>query len=110
MPSPVPAEYRTGSSMDETQPGHDRSRWRRALETLRRPVARAAALLLLAAAAHGPALRAAFIIDDAAYITEDPRMGSLAGLGRIWTGTGDAHYQHQYYPLTSTLFWIEHRL
>lgn len=80
------------------------------MDALRRPGIRAVALVLLALAAHLPALRAAFIIDDAAYVTDDPRMETLAGLGRIWTEIGGPEYRHQYYPLTSTVFWLQHRL
>ena len=37
-------------------------------------------------------------------------MESLGGLGRIWTEVAGETYQHQYYPLTSTAFWVQHRL
>jgi tetratricopeptide (TPR) repeat protein len=74
------------------------------------PALRAAGLLLLALAAHLPALQASFIIDDAAYVTDDRRMESLAGLGRIWTEIGGPQYRHQYYPMTCTVFWLQHAL
>ncbi len=96
--------------MEEAQPAPQRLLGRRILDALGWPGVRAVALVVLALAAHLPALRAAFIIDDDAYVTDDRRMETLAGLGRIWTEIGGPEYQHQYYPLTSTVFWLQHRL
>ena len=45
----------------------------------------ACCLLLLTILAYLPALDAGFIIDDSLYVTDDARMETVAGLGRIWT-------------------------
>lgn len=66
----------------------------------------AALLLLLVLVAYGNALRAGYIWDDAQYLTQNPLMGSLAGLKRIWLTTQTP----QYYPLVFTSFWVEHAL
>lgn len=52
-----------------------------------------------------------FVFDDMLYITKDPRMKSLVGLGEIWTQITGAeyHYQyHQYYPMTVSAFWLQY--
>lgn len=65
-----------------------------------------AAILVAVFLAHFPALRGGFIWDDEAHVTS-PAMRSLSGLGRIWFELGATQ---QYYPLTHTVFWLEHRL
>lgn len=70
----------------------------------------ACCLLLLTFLAYLPALDAGFIIDDNLYVTDDARMETVEGLGRIWTEVVGPEYRHQYYPLTSTAFWVQHRL
>ena len=70
----------------------------------------ACCLLLLTFLAYLPALNGGFIIDDGLYVTEDGRMETLAGLGQIWTQVAGPEYRHQYYPLTSTAFWLQHQL
>ncbi|AMV18607.1 tetratricopeptide repeat protein [Planctomyces sp. SH-PL14] len=67
----------------------------------------AAALVVLAIAAHAPALRCGYIWDDDAYLTKNELVQSPDGLGRIWF---DRHATPQYYPLVYTTFWLEHRL
>ena len=67
-------------------------------------------LLLLTILAYLPALDAGFIIDDSLYVTDDARMETGTGLGGIWTEVVGREYQHQYYPLTSTAFWVQHQL
>jgi len=67
-------------------------------------VAGLVAMLLLA---YQPALRAGFIWDDDAYVTDNPTLRSAAGLRQIWLEPGATP---QYYPLVFTTFWIEHRL
>jgi tetratricopeptide (TPR) repeat protein len=66
------------------------------------------ALLLLAALliAYYPALHGTPIWDDSGHLTK-PELRSWAGLGRIWFEMGATQ---QYYPLTHSVFWIEHRL
>ena len=66
-----------------------------------------AALLLVTLVAYLPALRAGFIWDDDAYVTENTTLESLDGLRRIWFEIGATD---QYYPLVFTSFWIEHHL
>ncbi|MFN7987134.1 MAG: tetratricopeptide repeat protein [Thermoanaerobaculia bacterium] len=67
------------------------------------------ALLLLAAvvAAYVPALTAAFIWNDPAYVTENPTLDGPGSLARIWT---DTRANEQYYPLVFTTYWVEKRL
>lgn len=65
------------------------------------------ALVLLATAAHAPALRGGFLWDDDDYITENPTLREAGGLSRIWL---EPTSLPQYYPLVHTTFWIESRL
>jgi protein O-mannosyl-transferase len=64
-------------------------------------------LLVLAIAAYAPALRAGFVWDDDYHVTKNPTLADGRGLARIWLDPGATP---QYYPLTHTTFWIEHRL
>ncbi|MCC6764615.1 MAG: tetratricopeptide repeat protein [Deltaproteobacteria bacterium] len=63
--------------------------------------------MLLTIVAYGPAFRAGFIWDDDDYVTDNAALDDLTGLVRIWLEPGATP---QYYPLTFTTFWIEHRL
>jgi tetratricopeptide (TPR) repeat protein len=75
------------------------------------PAIPAACLLIaLTVLAYVPALDAGYVFDDSAYLTEDARMGAADGPWSIWTQIGGPDYQHQYYPLTSTAFWLQYRL
>lgn len=69
-----------------------------------------AALMLVAVAvlAYAPALSAGFIIDDPENVIDDARMGSIDGLSRIWTEIAPLDYRHQFYPLTTTAYWVQH--
>jgi tetratricopeptide (TPR) repeat protein len=67
-------------------------------------------LVLLAILVYLPALDGGFIIDDTLYVTQDARMETAGGLGRIWTEVVGPQYKHQYYPMTSTAFWVQHQL
>ncbi len=69
----------------------------------------AGAALLLAACliVYWPALRGEFIWDDRMNIVENEAVRSPGGLTAIWTEPGG---QPQYFPLTYSLFWMEHRL
>jgi tetratricopeptide (TPR) repeat protein len=66
------------------------------------------ALLLLVAttAVYQPAWRGGLLWDDRAHITK-PELQSLDGLRRIWFELGATQ---QYYPLTHSVFWLEHKL
>src|ERR1043166_4377787 len=64
-------------------------------------------ILLLTSVAYLPALRAGFIWDDEAYVTENRQLRSLDGLGKIWLRPGTTS---QYYPLVFTSFWVEYHL
>ena len=57
--------------------------------------------------AYTPAFRAGFIWDDDAHVTANELLHSRDGLRRIWT---EPTASMQYYPLTITTFWLEHRL
>ena len=48
-----------------------------------------------------PALEAGFIWNDDTYVTENPALDGLSGLGRIWT---DPAASEQYYPLVFTAY------
>ncbi len=66
----------------------------------------AAALLLLAIAAHSSAFQAGFVWDDDDYVTANRMLRSMDGLWRIWVEPGAVP---QYYPLTFTTLWVEHQ-
>ncbi len=70
----------------------------------------AGVLMVVTLIAYQPALSAGFVVDDVLYVTGDSRMESLDGLRRIWTQFEQSEHQHQYYPLTSSAFWVQHRL
>ncbi len=65
-------------------------------------------LLLVAAtlAVYQPAWHGGPIYDDVDHLTP-PALRSVAGLARIWTELGVVS---QYYPVTHTVFWLEHRM
>jgi tetratricopeptide (TPR) repeat protein len=67
-------------------------------------------LLTLTLLAYLPALDAGFVFDDSVYVTKDARMESMDGLRRIWSEVGGPGYRHQYYPLTTSTFWLQHRV
>src|SRR5262245_24322693 len=67
----------------------------------------ASALILLTLLAYLPALRAGFIWDDDAYVTENPTLTTASGLAMIWL---DPRATPQYYPLVHSSFWIEYHL
>jgi tetratricopeptide (TPR) repeat protein len=71
------------------------------------PATLAALLILLVVAAYLPALRAGFIWDDDAYVTQNPTLTDPHGLREIWFST---HKQSQYFPLVYTTFRLEHAL
>jgi protein O-mannosyl-transferase len=74
-----------------------------------RPVAALAVfggILCLTFAAYGPVVHAGWVWDDDSWITENPAVQDPHGLHAIWTSVP----RMQYYPLTFTTFWVEHRL
>jgi tetratricopeptide (TPR) repeat protein len=77
-----------------------------------RPWLAAAFLFAITFLAYLPAIRnGGFIWDDKPYITDNPLLLSIRGLWSIWTKVGPAHGgTPQYYPLTFSIFWIEHHL
>ncbi|MGA2243313.1 MAG: tetratricopeptide repeat protein, partial [Verrucomicrobiota bacterium] len=64
-------------------------------------------IVLLVFLAYLPALRAGFIWDDDAYVTNNPTLHDLGGLQRIWFEVGAVP---QYYPMVHTTFWLEYHL
>lgn len=65
-----------------------------------------AALFGVTLLTYWPAVHAAFIWNDADYVTA-PHLRSLSGLWRIWFEVGATE---QYYPLLHGTFWLQHRL
>jgi hypothetical protein len=63
-------------------------------------------LLLATLAAYSPALSGSMLWDDNRHITR-AALRSLTGLWRIWS---DFRATQQYYPVTHSVFWLEHRL
>ena len=57
--------------------------------------------------AYGPALRAGFIWDDDAYVSENAMLTAPDGWRQIWFSP---HRQSQYFPLTYTTFRLERML
>ncbi len=71
---------------------------------LRREWVLGAALGLVVLISYLPAINGAPVWDDDRHITR-PGLRSPDGLARIWTHLGATQ---QYYPLTHSVFWIEH--
>jgi protein O-mannosyl-transferase len=65
------------------------------------------AIITVCFMAYIPAMKAGFIWDDDAYVTNNPLLTAPGGLYRIWTSRA---VTSQYFPLTYTTFWFEHRL
>ncbi len=65
-----------------------------------------AAIVLVTVLSYLPALRAGFVWDDEPLITANPLMRTASGLAEIWSGSRTADY----FPITNTVFWIEHHL
>src|ERR1039458_2811048 len=63
-------------------------------------------LVLATLMAYQPAWHGQRLWDDEAHLTQ-PELRSLNGLARIWTDVGATQ---QYYPLSFTAFWVQHRL
>lgn len=58
-------------------------------------------------AAYMPALRAGFIWDDDAYVTENPLLRAEDGLQRIWFSLD---HPSQYFPMVYTVFFFEYKM
>src|SRR6266403_4340912 len=71
-----------------------------------RPGAQAAAIVAAVALVYLPALHAGFVWDDEQLVTGNPLLRNFGGLVEIWSGRRTADY----FPITNTLFWIEHHL
>lgn len=71
---------------------------------MRHPATLASLLVLFVVAAYLLALRAGFIWDDDAYVTQNPMLTDTNGLRAIWFS---AHTQSQYFPLVYTTFRFE---
>jgi tetratricopeptide (TPR) repeat protein len=78
--------------------GDESNRWRLATQ--------AAILFGAVLLVYLPALRAGFVWDDEQLITSNPLLRTFSGLVEIWSGGRTADY----FPITNTLFWIEHHL
>src|ERR1051325_5356323 len=73
----------------------------------RRALAGALFLIVTVIVAYIPAMRGGFIWDDDYYVTQNPTLTTLSGLGRIWFEPTSIP---QYYPLVHTTFWVEYHL
>ncbi len=71
------------------------------------PVWQGALIVVLVFLAYLPALRGGFIWDDDEYVTNNPLLTAPDGLRRIWFSMDSPS---QYFPLTYTVFRIEHLL
>src|SRR5438270_5570746 len=69
-------------------------------------VAQAAVIVGAVLLVYLPAWRAGFVWDDEQLITANPLLRTFSGLLEIWSGGRTADY----FPLTNTVFWIEHHL
>jgi tetratricopeptide (TPR) repeat protein len=79
----------------------------RALSARRWTVLGLAAIVILTLLAYMPVLvDGGFIWDDDDYITRNPLLHDLDGLGRLWI----PGKTHQYYPVVFTTFWVEYQL
>ena len=74
--------------------------------TIWRQPALIAAIIIGVAVVYLPALRGDFVWDDFLLITGNPLLQNFSGLLEIWSGGRTADY----FPLTNTVFWIEHHL
>jgi Flp pilus assembly protein TadD len=64
------------------------------------------ALTIAVLLVYQPVWNGGFLWDDAAHVTR-PDLRSSIGLWNIWSAPGTTQ---QYYPLTHSFFWLEHRL
>ena len=64
-------------------------------------------IAILVLCAYTPAISGQFIWDDDDLVSENLNLRSLEGLKNIWS---DPNTSVQYYPLTFSVFWVEHQL
>src|SRR6516165_12423587 len=87
-----------------------RAQWQARVAPAKAPIwqqtAAVAAIIIAVAAAYLPALRGEFVWDDFLGITGNPLLQNFSGLLEIWS----AERTVDYFPLTNTVFWIEHHL
>ncbi len=74
--------------------------------TLWQHTALIAAIIIAVVVVYLPVLRGDFVWDDFLLITGNPLLQNFSGLLEIWSGGRTADY----FPLTNTVFWIEHHL
>jgi hypothetical protein len=67
-----------------------------------------ACLVAAVVTAYQPAMRAGFVWDDEVYSTDNPDVKLPGRFAQLWTG--EQATVHQYYPLTTSSFWLEYRL
>jgi len=73
-----------------------------------REVLRGLALLAMVLVVYVPVMGGDFLWDDDAWTSRIAHLlGSLSGLWRMWT---EPTALQQYFPLTGTSFWLDHRL
>jgi tetratricopeptide (TPR) repeat protein len=68
--------------------------------------AQVAAIVVAVGLVYLPALRADFVWDDEQLVTGNPLLRTFSGLLETWSGGRTADY----FPVTSTVFWIEYHL
>ncbi|MCG3129057.1 MAG: hypothetical protein CHACPFDD_03966 [Phycisphaerae bacterium] len=105
-PTPRRAASADAARRASSPPPPDAHLVRRAQPAAAVPLLGAAAIVLATLVAYAPLHRAGFIWDDDAYLTENHLVQRTDGLARIWFTTETP----QYYPLTFTTFWLEHKL
>ena len=86
--------------------GKERARVAPAKVALPQQAALVAAIIVAVVVVYLPALRGDFVWDDFLLITGNPLLQNFSGLLEIWSGGRTADY----FPLTNTVFWIEHHL
>jgi len=67
-------------------------------------------LLLLIVAVYGPLRQGIFNWDDGVHFLNNPYMQTSAGLREIWLHPRHVDYPLDYFPVTSTVFWLEYHL
>ncbi len=75
----------------------------------RHTLIRIALLAICTLVAYSPAMQGGYIFDDIKHIQNDKRLRTTEGLHKIWFNVTE-DYQHQYYPLTSTGYWVQYQL
>src|SRR6059058_1752191 len=86
--------------------GKERARVAPAKVALPQQAALVAAIIVAVVVVYLPALRGDFVWDDFLLIAGNPLLQNFSGLLEIWSGGRTADY----FPLTNTIFWIEHHL